>query len=257
MDSRSYNSAIFSSLASNSYSWLVVKPEFLHGADWNLPAANATIYARGNEMVMGLVEDQGEPVSQPLFHSVYPRRILWPKMEAVSEMQIAAAKGIDLVRLEKLQCLEQYLSAFGKRSDLLMVASAGYTNNNSVLVAGSIGYAVEFLGSWMCRSSNTFSCVKLSSGRYDDRDKIAVVANWNMLGYEIDYCLASYKSLDDSCSLVYSYKIMIGKSTLLLGCKSRPLTRVQLSVLSMLANAFASYTRLFDTPNMKTRPSSS
>ena len=49
---------------------------------------------------------------------------------------------------------------------------------------------------------------------YDHEDIEAIAAQWNVVGYEIDYCLASYHPLDNFCSLFYSYRIMIWRPLL-------------------------------------------
>ena len=220
----SYNSAVFPSLAGNSYNWLVVSPDFLHGATWSLSAANTTLYSQGNETVMGLIEDKGKPVLQTLSNSIAGSKIGWPHSDAVSQMQIAAQNGNTFQRLDRVQCLKTYSSAFSNHSDLLMISSDSSTNNNSIFVGGSVGVLEPALASWMCRNSNTFSCLKLSTGRYSRKDEQALVADWNVVDYPIDYCLASFRSLNDSCSLVYSYRIMISKGLCCIGQQGRLLT---------------------------------
>lgn len=89
-----------------------------------------------------------------------------------------------------------------------MVASDA--SNNSLLACGINGAADTAPEEWMCQHSNTFSCKKLASGGYEDEmEEESVMAHWNILGYEIEYCLASYRPTERLCSVVYSYRIMI------------------------------------------------
>lgn len=60
-----YNSAVFTTLASDSFNWVVVTPDYMNNAPWDLSATNTTLQERGREEVMGLVADRGLPVMQP------------------------------------------------------------------------------------------------------------------------------------------------------------------------------------------------
>lgn len=196
-------------MASNSYDWLVVTPQYLNGGSWDLTVTNETLQKRGSIQVMGLIDDTGSPLLQPLSLSInkvgWPS---WPTPDRVASLQAAAQNSTGFTRLSKLQCFKQYSSPFGDRSDVIMVSSG--VSNSSVLACGITGDAGTAPEEWMCQQSNTFSCKKLASGGYkDERDEELAMTHWNILGYEIEYCMASYRQTEALCSVVYSYRIMI------------------------------------------------
>ena len=64
----------------------------------------------------------------------------------------------------------------------------------------------------MCQQSNTFSCKRIASGGYQDEQEGELgTAHWNILDYQIGYCLTSYRQTEGLCSVVYSYRIIIGR----------------------------------------------
>lgn len=213
-----YNSAVFPTLASNSFNWVVVTPDYMNNAPWDLSATNTTLQERGREEVMGLVADRGLPVMQPLAASI--NQAPWPTAGDIMKMQNAVHNDINFTRLSPLDCLEEYSTPFGDRSDIILVAlgtnDTGSTNN-SVLACGTQGAVDKGVhkgthpGEWMCRQSNMFSCKKLAAHGYESEDQeLSAIAHWNVVGYDIDYCLVSYVPTSNRCGVVYSYQIMIG-----------------------------------------------
>ena len=192
-----YNSAIFLSLAANSFNWLVVTPGFLNGAEWNLDMTKGNLRNRA---------DEGVNISPNLYAS---ETFQWPKANAVTLMQADAMHNNSYTKIDTLECLKQYNTVFGNRSDLLLVSNNA--SNNSVLVAGQMGIWQGSAGDYWCRDSNTFDCNKLIAGDYPKHDEQKVIENWNFGGYKIEYCLASYHPLNKMCILVFSYRIMIGE----------------------------------------------
>ncbi len=145
----------------------------------------------------------------------------WPTSEDIMQMQTAVNNGTGFTRLSQLDCLEQYSSPFGDRSDVILIAldtNNTKNANNSVLACGKQGAVDKGVhkgnhpGEWMCRQTNTFSCKKLAAHGYksESQEKTAI-AHWNVLGYEIDYCMASYRPTGNRCGVVYSYRIMLGQ----------------------------------------------
>lgn len=198
-------------MASNSYDWLVVTPQYLDGGSWNLTVTNETLQERGSIKVMGLIHDIGSPVPQPLSLSINEVGwVDWPTPDQVASLQAAVQNGARFTNLSKLECFKQYSSPFGDRSDVIMVSSG--VSNSSVLACGISGDAGTAPEEWMCQQSNTFSCKKLALGGYkDEQEEELAMTHWNVLGYEIEYCMASYRQTEDLCSVVYSYTIMIGR----------------------------------------------
>ena len=180
---------------------------------------NATLQERGREEVLGLAGDSGPPVAQQLSASI--NQAPWPTSEAIRRMQVSVQNGTNFTRLNQLDCLEQYATPFGDRSDVVLIAlNTSNTNNanNSVLACGTQGavdrgaHKGNHPGEWMCRQSNTFSCKKLAAHGYESEgQKNTAIADWNVVGYRIDYCMASYHSTGDRCGVVYSYRIMLGR----------------------------------------------
>lgn len=161
---------------------------------------------------MGLVYDYpGRIVSHNLSDSIHLDD--WLTSEDVRSMQADVQKGSIYSRLDKLDCLKQYSSAFGNRSDLIFVTADVPQSNNSLLDCGAAGAATSSQGSWMCEKSNTFSCKMLASNGYkSEAEKESAVAHWNIAGYDVGYCMASHRPTQHLCSVVYSFRIMIGES---------------------------------------------
>lgn len=200
-------------MASNSYNWVVVTPDYLNNAPWDLSATDRTLEERGSEQILDLVSDRGLPVMQPLAAST--NQASWPTSGDIVDMQNAAHNGTSLTRLSPLDCLEQYSTPFGDRSDIVLIAlDTNDTNNanNSVLACGTQG-AIELgvhkgnhPGECMCRQSNTFSCKTLAAHGYESEDQeISAISHWNVAGYEIDYCMASCRPTGKRCGVVYSH----------------------------------------------------
>ena len=192
-----YNFAIFPSLASNSFNWLVVTPGFLSGSAWDIDKTLHNLEYRA---------ENGFNASNWLFQSPAHQ---YPKNDAIASMQVAAMNGSLYTKIGTLACLKQYNTVFGNRSDLLLV-SQGYSNS-SVLVGGSMGIVQGGTQDYWCHDSNTFDCKKFLAGGYVKTGEEKVIAEWNIGGCRIDYCLASYWPLHNSCTLVFSYRIMIGE----------------------------------------------
>lgn len=210
---------MFPTLASNSYNWVVVTPDYLNNAPWDLSVTNKTLQERSNAEALGLFMDRGLPVMQPLAASI--NQVPWPTFGDIAKMQNAVHNGTGFTRLSPVDCQEQYSTPFGDRSDIILIAlpTTNTTNaNNSVLACGTqgaLGVGVHkgyHPGEWMCRQSNTFSCKKLGTHGYGSKDEeISAIAHWNVVGYEIDYCMALTRPTANRCGVVYSYRIMIGK----------------------------------------------
>lgn len=221
-DYRRYNSAVFPTLASNSFDWVAVTPSFAEGAPWSVKATQDTLKSRGHELVLGLVHDIGTPVLQPLNLSIGNYAL--PTSDQISLLQkTAVTNSTAFTNLTKIDCFRQYSSAFGDRSDVLLVVPTPNINNtrNSLLAYGNQNMIDTAPYEWLCKNSNTFSCKKIAANGYEDTSsEVAALQHWNIYGYEIGYCMASYRETDSRCSVVFSFRIMIGKMNFwLLGSK--------------------------------------
>ena len=95
---------------------------------------------------------------------------------------------------------------------MIVISSGTLETDDNLLHCGLQGDDGVNVEEWMCESSNTFSCKKLASGGYRNQTKEkAAISDWNIVGYPVDYCMFSYRSTEDSCSIVYSFRIMLGK----------------------------------------------
>ena len=120
--------------------------------------------------------------------------------------------------LSTLDCLTRYLTYTRDASNLLLVSSIDALDpstdlskaNSSLLVFGWYGSSWQSISAfshpWECGSSNSFSCVLPQT--WEDKPKL--VADWNIYGYKIDYCLSKTASLENRCSIQFELRLMIG-----------------------------------------------
>jgi hypothetical protein len=120
-------------------------------------------------------------------------------------------------RMEAPECLTTYMSSFGNRSDVILVAKYDFLHPGNMteqldlplLLIGrnvGLGYPKTY---WPCGTSNSFDCRTPNDWEQDQ----SVIQNWNVFGYKIDYCLASQLDNSNSCRLGFSLSIMISRST--------------------------------------------
>ena len=119
--------------------------------------------------------------------------------------------------LHVINSTNTYLSAFGDRSDVILVSTkdllqpAQPTNTSSVLFFVHTGGDATPGMFWPCGATNVFDCRKPELW---ERNAF-VIKDWNVIGYKIDYCLTSENSLEKLCSVNYSLSIMAGMLTLI------------------------------------------
>ena len=200
--SDSYNSAIIPSLSANLYAWVVVKPDFLTGAPWN---------------ISGTAQYQ---IQQPFEFNLTTNMQYWndsalPISPTIQSMQDSAASYI---KLDPLDCLLTYSSVFGNRSNVIMVANnTTVVNNsgNSLLAYGSQLRNQWLVGKYLTGNSNAFNADRLDVSHFPGGavQQAQTVANWNVGGFRIDHCLGSQTAIAQSqCSVEYSISVMIGAS---------------------------------------------
>ncbi len=204
---------MFPTLASNSFNWVAVTPSFFDGALWSRDATQDTLNNRGHEQVLGLVRDRGTPVLQPLSQSIGHYAL--PTSDQISLLQkTAVTNSTEFTNLNKIDCFRQYSSGFGDRSDVILVVPTSNINNtgNSLLAYGNEGMSHLQPSAWLCKNSNTFSCKKLAGNGYENKSsEVAALQHWNIYGYEIDHCMATYRETNSRCSVMFSFRIMIGE----------------------------------------------
>ena len=118
------------------------------------------------------------------------------------------------IKLDPVTCLLTYTNVFGNRSDMIMVAS-NTTNNsaNSLLAYGSQHRGQWLLGHPLVGESNTFNADKLDLSYFAGSvaKRAEALANWNVGGFKIDYCLGSQSTgAQVDCSVNYSFSVMLG-----------------------------------------------
>ena len=162
-----------------------------------------------------MYDDQGQPFKQNLSASFPSRWGFEGDKGELARLQRTALNGSIFHNISTLDCLRRYTAMFGDRSSLIMVSSNTDSPDSSVLSYGlqaARGAHASEPGFWMCQNSNTFSCKRLAAhGFQTEKETKLAIAEWNMLGSKIDYCLTSYQPTEGKCSVVYSYTIMISE----------------------------------------------
>ncbi len=180
----------------------------------DVPAANAMLERNSHDSVWGVPLNAGPPWSQVRQEMGSPGDLIEQGFDTSAPIIQLQAERNSFVKIDVLTCLRHYTSLFGNQSDVLLVSSeSSGQSNNSFLAAGwfNPGPAIpEIIGYWMCGKSNNFSC----RDKDDWERNSSLIADWNVYGYKIDYCLEKQVSLDDSCSVHFSPAIMIGKLAL-------------------------------------------
>lgn len=249
-----WNSALITTQPQNEYFWSVVTPSFLNGFPFDMTAANNTLIARSGLTVEGLYHGFGQPslnyLAVPdgsgvlpgygdfLNDTAYVRWLtsLQNEMTALPEIAIEGTLGYE--KLSTLDCLTRYLTYSRDASNLLLVSSTDiadpandiHNSNNSLLVFGYYGSPWQSIqvghSPWECGHSNDFICVRPETWVGNS----TLVANWNVYGYKIDYCLSKTTSLENKCSVRFVLPILIGMFLL---------AAVQCHSLTIIAKLFA------------------
>ena len=122
--------------------------------------------------------------------------------------------------LSRLECVTNYVRWFDTGSSNLLLISSGdildsaadNSNTNSSLLAfnwlaSSWDSFATFGTSWPCQNTNNFSCLYPSTWE-GDAEK---VANWNIYGYKVDYCLSKQLDITNKCRVEFNKNIMISR----------------------------------------------
>lgn len=175
-----YNSMVFYTISTYTYSVAVISPEFLTGAPF------------GSQAYMESLEGYLSP-GRPLREDAYAR------------LEYLQAHLPSLQNLDKEACLRTYRKDFmTDRGDLLVVSSA--SSNTSLLRFWSAGYldgpySDESLPyAWACMS-NAPGPVNIGQ-ECDVRPE-----DWKLDGLPVEYCLS--KPAEESCALHFSLAIVI------------------------------------------------
>jgi hypothetical protein len=220
-----YNSAIFVTKPINNVTLLVVTAGFMTGAPVNIDAAAEYAKKRRSMTMEHLSQAPSGGLAQARLDvswSSSPNSHQWNfevtdtcGEDRCASYQAKAMNGTFAQKIEKAQCIQTYLKAFGDRSDVLLVTSndlldpqqsLASLDTSLLFVDRSVG--IQGPGKyWPCGSTNVFDCRKPQLWMVN----ASVIEDWNVLGYKIDYCLSTERSIADSCSVKYSQLIMISK----------------------------------------------
>ncbi|KAF2674899.1 hypothetical protein BT63DRAFT_449888 [Microthyrium microscopicum] len=214
-----YNSGIYNSQPHNAINFLVVKPDFLNDGPVSTRTATTVAMSRRNVTLESL--PQGPPYkieTLPIDSNWGQGNGQWTfnisnfcSDDSCTDYRQKVMNNSFSKNLTKSQCLDAYLTSSGNRSDVLLISTEDilapnttFSSNNTLLFA-----AESYLSTpgfyWECGSTNTFDCRTRSNLLKNP----TLIENWNVIGYKIDYCLSSERSLDEACVVKYSLPIMI------------------------------------------------
>ncbi|KAF2822149.1 hypothetical protein CC86DRAFT_96378 [Ophiobolus disseminans] len=118
----------------------------------------------------------------------------------------SAMQDQTLSNLTSRDCISRYMQGYNNASDVILVTPVGPAvgNNNSLLTAGWRTDAYDPGWPLLCGNLPRALCRRPgSSGRSDAADQ------WAIEGHHIDYCLSRTRSVDDKCSLVVVFPVML------------------------------------------------
>ncbi|CAO1603804.1 hypothetical protein XANCAGTX0491_007383 [Xanthoria calcicola] len=187
-----YNSTIIPTVAVNTYAYIAVSSEFLHGGAWNT-----------SEIVHPQLGQYWERNMTGLLQTWHGLDL----QSTIQSMQLNAKNGTSYAYVNTLDCLLMYNDLMGNRSDLIMVSSAPPEENNTLLVYGMAASGTWDTGYVLCQWPNTFDCGRLAE--LPVAEQVQAVQDWNMGGYKIDHCLSSQRSTENLCSVEYSFSILL------------------------------------------------
>ena len=129
----------------------------------------------------------------------------------VQSMQVNSRNSTCYTRIDALDCILIYNNLLGNRSDFIMVSTEAPETDNSLLAYGMSASQTWDVGYALCSDGGQFDCGRLAALPLNEQMKI--IRDWNIGGHKIDYCLSSQRSLENSCSVEYSFWIMLGMPT--------------------------------------------
>jgi hypothetical protein len=201
----SYNSSIFATLPLKPYSYLIVQPSFLEGDSVDVNRSYANLLLRDGSFMFGYTWDH-----KPGFQEI--------KILINSSYYFDLCGGENCQKWRdisgytnhtRLECLERYTSPFNNRSDLILVSSRDFlpqdaNQSDPLLYINHHDYddVQNGDGVWMWSESNTFDSPEI---------KTANLADWNVKGFGIDYCLASEWDNSKVCAVGFSPELLTGK----------------------------------------------
>ncbi|KAL6718922.1 hypothetical protein ACLMJK_003157 [Lecanora helva] len=195
-----YNSAVFTSLASNDYTVAVVNDAFLSDGSWNLTAAEV----RGSS-------DPGLSWVTPN-NSTYGWRIpVMTPEETIATIQNNASKGL-YTKMDANQCFLRYNDYFAALGNVVVVTSNQSVQgqvNDSLLIYASI---IPNSDDWAKNQWATANGTKVETAARTQQPKSFPISTWYLgPGYYVaDYCLVQPPATTaDRCRFEYAPGIMV------------------------------------------------
>lgn len=221
-----------------------MSPGFLQDVPSNATAAALTITSRVNKSIELTTQSPGgrNVTTERHIGSLPLSRFDVCGDDDCKSWQTAYAEGNFLKRLDPAWCMAEYYESFGNRSDLILVATFDMVINESTLLAsnplffaGYVGVNEQVSAFWGCELGNTNNIPCRNPQLWTSHPE--VTDGWNVLGYQIDYCLLAEQSLQNLCAVRFSLPIMIGK--ILEALQNQADKFLKLSASRIFANFFA------------------
>lgn len=221
-----------------------MSPGFLQNVPSNATAAALTITSRVNKSIELTTQSPGgrNVTTERRIGSLPLSRFDVCGDDDCKSWQTAYAEGNFLKRLDPAWCMAEYYESFGNRSDLILVATFDMVINESTLLAsnplffaGYVGVSEQVSEFWGCELGNTNNIPCRNPQLWTSHPE--VTDGWNVLGYQIDYCLLAEQSLQNLCAVRSSLPIMIGK--ILEALQNQADKFLKLSASRIFANFFA------------------
>jgi hypothetical protein len=228
-----YNSAVYNMTPQNTYIWAVVSPSFLSQGSYSIDNMSLTLDSRADTLVWGLDKSK-KPTQNAVGTSTNPTKYFDYFSRGIARVQHEIANNDSSYhRLSTFDCLKRYTAFERDASDIILVSTYDmlndsanvHQNQNSLLALDDqintwlwvdMGVAL-----WECEVSNSFDCFAPETWLHSPQS----VADWNVRGYKIDYCLAKERYLGDKCELRFELPIMISQSNDLCYNSIKSLTR--------------------------------
>lgn len=154
--------------------------------------------------------DLGRPShSEVVYGATYEQKI------TAMQSEVMKREG-NFTALNRSDCLVRYTQTNQDASDVILVSSSDIphfydtarADDDSLLSFGNERRPLTpDLPWWPCGVSNSFSCSHPDVWQQNE----SVIADWNVFGYRIDYCLSSEKDLGMKCSVKLYFPIIMGE----------------------------------------------
>ncbi|KAJ5769280.1 hypothetical protein N7520_003839 [Penicillium odoratum] len=138
-----YNSAFFTTIPVNAYTWAIVTPEFLTGTPFNITATNDTLTERAARTVQWLPPWSDDVVSGKVGTPGDVTNSSWHIEETLLAWRTRSLNDTTYTKLEPLECLEAYVTQFGNACLFVLnlgVLMLGFALQELKLDTGSLKY---------------------------------------------------------------------------------------------------------------------